>query len=81
MWVYQQSEPQLWTVGFYVPTSGEWVAESDHSTPEAAAARVAFLNGRIDAGGDAQGRENVRAPQASEGRPRPRAGGEDDAAA
>lgn len=44
MYVYIQSEPGLWTVGFYDP-SGKWHAESDHETTEAAAARVAHLNG------------------------------------
>lgn len=44
MYVYIQSEPQLWTVGFYDP-SGEWHPESDHGTREDAAARVRYLNG------------------------------------
>ena len=44
MYVYIQSEKQLWTVGFYAP-SGEWQSESDHGTPEEAAKRVAWLNG------------------------------------
>lgn len=43
-----QSEPACWTVGFYDP-DGEWQSESDHSTPDGAWARVAYLNG----GGDA----------------------------
>lgn len=34
----------LFTVGFYDP-GGEWQAESDHSTREAAAERVHYLNG------------------------------------
>lgn len=32
------------TVGFYKP-DGEWVPESDHTSPEDAAARVNYLNG------------------------------------
>ena len=28
MYVYQRSEQQLWTVGFYTP-DGKWVAVSD----------------------------------------------------
>lgn len=44
MYVYIQSEPGLYTVGFYNP-SGDWVPESDHPTPEAAADRVNYLNG------------------------------------
>jgi hypothetical protein len=44
MYVYIQSEPQLWTVGFYQP-DGKWVPESDHGTPGEAAARVIELNG------------------------------------
>ena len=43
-WVYIQSEPGLWTVGFYDP-NGKWHADSDHSTPAAAAERVHYLNG------------------------------------
>jgi hypothetical protein len=34
----------LYTVGFYTP-EGKWEPESDHSTQEAAANRVAWLNG------------------------------------
>jgi len=43
-WVYLNSEPGLWTVGFYAP-DGKWHSESDHSVREEAAQRVAFLNG------------------------------------
>lgn len=42
-YVYIQTEPNLWTVGFYDP-SGVWHSESDHDSPEEAARRVAFLN-------------------------------------
>lgn len=48
MYVYKQTEPKLWTVGFYDP-EGEgrrkWYPESDHDSPEKAAKRVAWLNG------------------------------------
>lgn len=44
MYVYLQSEPGLFTVGFYSPV-GEWCPESDHATREGAALRVSFLNG------------------------------------
>jgi hypothetical protein len=44
MYVYIQSEPGLWTVGFYDP-SGRWHSDSDHDEREKAARRVAFLNG------------------------------------
>lgn len=43
-WVYIRSEPRLWTVGFYEP-DGKFVSESDHRTPQRAAARVHYLNG------------------------------------
>jgi hypothetical protein len=43
-WVYIQSEPNLWTVGFYDPT-GKWHPESDHDDCESAAKRCAWLNG------------------------------------
>lgn len=52
MFVYLRSEQPdgasrgLYTVGHYQP-SGDWMAESDHETSEAAAARCAFLNGDI----------------------------------
>lgn len=49
-YVYVLSEPGLWTVGFYKP-SGEWEPESDHGTPDEAANRVAWLNGRDAARG------------------------------
>ena len=44
MYVYIQSEPGLWTVGFYDP-NGKWEPESDHPSKETAAIRVSFLNG------------------------------------
>src|SRR5690606_24777482 len=44
VYVYQQTEPGLWTVGFYDP-QGRWHAESDHTSPESAAERVHWLNG------------------------------------
>lgn len=46
-YVYQRSEPSLWTVGTYA--SGAWEPESDHPSPELAAARVAHLNGDMSA--------------------------------
>jgi len=45
MYVYIKSEATLWTVGFYNPC-GDFVSESDHSSSEQAANRVAFLNGQ-----------------------------------
>ncbi len=44
MYVYIQSEPGMWTVGFYAPED-IWHAESDHLSQEAAADRVHWLNG------------------------------------
>lgn len=44
VWVYIQSEPGLWTVGFYDP-KGVWQAESDQDSADDAAARVHYLNG------------------------------------
>jgi hypothetical protein len=50
MYVYlkNRSEPSgssaAFTVGFYDP-NGKWQPESDHSTAQAAANRVAWLNG------------------------------------
>lgn len=44
MYVYIRSETSLWTVGFYAP-DGSWNPESDWSVKEAAAERVAYLNG------------------------------------
>ena len=40
---WQITQP-LYTVGHYDP-DGKWITESDHSTTEAAAARVHYLNG------------------------------------
>jgi hypothetical protein len=45
MYVYIKSEPGLYTVGHYSGPDDAWTADSDHDTPEAAAERVAFLNG------------------------------------
>lgn len=44
MWVYIQSEANLWTVGFYDP-EGQFQPESDHKSAEEAAQRVNYLNG------------------------------------
>lgn len=46
MYVYIKSEPNLWTVGFYDP-QGKWQPESDYNSAEAAAKRVAYLNGGV----------------------------------
>ena len=45
-YVYIQSEPSLYTVGFYKP-DGQWEPESDHDDREQAAKRVAWLNGAL----------------------------------
>jgi hypothetical protein len=45
MYVYIQTEPRLWTVGFYDP-DGKWIPESDHDSREKAAERVHYLNGK-----------------------------------
>jgi len=44
MYVYIQTEPSLYTVGFFDP-EGDWFSESDHESKEEAAARVHYLNG------------------------------------
>lgn len=44
MYVYINSEPGLWTVGFYSP-DGKWHPDSDHNDRNEAAERVAYLNG------------------------------------
>ena len=46
MYVYINSEPNLWTVGFYDPQGG-WHTDSDHDSRGEAAERVAWLNGSI----------------------------------
>lgn len=43
-WVYLQSEPGLYTVGYYDPT-GKWQPDSDWPSREDAARRVNYLNG------------------------------------
>lgn len=43
-WVYQRSEQELWTVGYYTP-DGEWMPEGDYSSPAEASRRVHYLNG------------------------------------
>ena len=44
MYVYIQSEANLWTVGFYSP-DGKWHSESDHDNKVSATERVHYLNG------------------------------------
>jgi hypothetical protein len=43
-YTYKRTEPGVWTVGGYDP-AGRWQPESDHDSPQDAAARVAWLNG------------------------------------
>jgi hypothetical protein len=43
-WIYIQTEPRLYTVGFYDP-EGKFNPDSDHPTREKAAKRCAWLNG------------------------------------
>lgn len=43
-WVYIQSEPQVYTVGFYAP-NGEWHTDSDHGSRDEAREKVHYLNG------------------------------------
>ena len=43
-YVYTNSEPGLWTVGFYTP-DGTWITESDHERRQDAVERVHWLNG------------------------------------
>lgn len=49
MFVYIRSEPGLWTVGHHAPggmgPNRDFHPESDHRSPEEAAARVHYLNG------------------------------------
>jgi hypothetical protein len=45
MYVYIESQPGLFTVGFYDP-QGNWNAESDHPSSAQAAERVHYLNGK-----------------------------------
>lgn len=47
MYVYIQSEPGLFTVGFYDPAA-RWHPDADFDTREEARQRVAFLNGAYD---------------------------------
>jgi hypothetical protein len=44
MYVCLQTEPNLYTVGFYTP-DGKWEPDSDHPTREKADDQVAILNG------------------------------------
>lgn len=44
MWVYIETERNIWTVGFYDP-DGKFKTDSDHDDREKAGERVAFLNG------------------------------------
>jgi hypothetical protein len=44
MYVYIQTEANVWTVGFYKPNR-DWVSETDWPTKEQAAQRVHWLNG------------------------------------
>lgn len=44
MWIYIQTEPELWTVGFYDP-NGIFHSDSDHDSKQKAGDRVAYLNG------------------------------------
>lgn len=43
-WVYVETEPALFAVGFYDP-QGNWHNDSDHASREDARAQVVRLNG------------------------------------
>jgi len=43
-WVYLNSEPGLWTTGFYDP-AGKWHSDEDYPNKQMAADRVRYLNG------------------------------------
>ncbi len=43
MWVYQRSEHNVWTVGFYA--MDHWHTDSDHDSAGEAARRCNYLNG------------------------------------
>lgn len=45
MYIYKQSEPNLWTVGFHRPDNKGWESESDHTSPGKAVNRMEVLNG------------------------------------
>jgi len=47
MWIYIESERNLWTVGFYDP-KGDFHGDSDHADREEAVKRVHYLNGGKD---------------------------------
>ena len=51
MWVYIQSEPNLYTVGFYDP-AGQWHADTDYNSRDEAAERVRWLSGGNDRQGE-----------------------------
>ena len=44
MYIYLNSEPGLWTVGYYDP-QGNFQPEGDYNDKERAAQRVHYLNG------------------------------------
>lgn len=44
MYVYLETQSNLWTVGFFTP-DGSWEPEKDCGSAEEAAERVAWLNG------------------------------------
>lgn len=46
-WIYIQTEPRLYTVGFYDP-DGKFKSDSDHNDREKAAKRCSFLNGNVE---------------------------------
>lgn len=43
-WVYLESEPGCFTVGFYSP-DGAWNPVSDHGSRDSAEEKVSYLNG------------------------------------
>ena len=49
-YVYRKAEPGLFIVGHYAP-DGDFEADSEHATPDAAADRVHYLNGGGGGGG------------------------------
>ena len=46
-YVYQRTEPSLYTVGYYDP-SGQWHPDSDHDDRDKVGERVHYLNGGFE---------------------------------
>lgn len=63
MYVVVETEPGVFTTGFYAPSS-QWHSDQDFASSEEAIARMRFLNGAPDPTPPKKAKQAAKAPEA-----------------